>query len=138
MDPKAVHLYNLAHFKCLSAVSKCHAVASDNHIYNTGITPPRADAHCDACGIMHVPGLTLSTRISYLKSKKARSRTLHITCLVCRHIRVEKCLLDAKPVQEIKVKVSKGKKKRSDLSALLEAKKQQKLKTTLSLMEFMQ
>ncbi|PVH22827.1 hypothetical protein CXQ85_002551 [Candidozyma haemuli] len=140
-DAKLVHLYNLAHYKCLNPLSTRHAVDSDIAVSKAGIVTLRPQSHCSACGTFLIPGLTSSTRIKYTKGKSGRSRKLDITCLVCSYVRSEDCLLNRKravtPQNDTGVSKSKKKKKKnSNLSSLLEQKKQQS-NNSLQLFDFM-
>lgn len=129
-DAKLVHLYNLAHYKCLNPILACHAVDADIAIAKAEINVPTIRSHCDNCGTFLLPGLTSSTRIKYTKGKSGRSRELRTTCLVCSHVRVNDCLINAKrrevtPQNQSTGVPKKKKKKKSNLSSLLEQKRQE-------------
>lgn len=139
---RAVHLYNLALFNPLNAILSNHAVRIDNLAYESGINMPAGIAHCSNCGVLHIPGLTSSSRITYTKKSKSSFRRRHceVKCLVCHHKVAEGDLLDKKPaiVAPTTRTDKKKKKKRSELASMLATKKQQDKTKTLSLFEFMQ
>lgn len=149
---KAVHFFNLAHYAAFNPFLNRHAVVLDQYGYENGINVPAGYRHCENCGIFHVPGLTSSIRVVYLKktSKKEkkksstgvfkstpRQRNLHVTCLSCRHVQIHQVLITRKlrsidtngalPVTSATTDgpkpSKKKKKKRSELSSLLEEKK---------------
>lgn len=123
---KLLHLHNAAHFQCFSPVLLLNAVRSHYEIYNAGVNPPSVGTHCNNCGIVAIPGLSCSLRVQYRHTGKKRSRLLVKTCLVCSHVLVQKGLLNEKRVRENKPSEGKKKKKkRNDLSAMLQQKKLQ-------------
>lgn len=128
-DHKLVHLYNLAHYKCLNPILACHAIDADKAIAKAGIDNPRPRSHCDNCGTFLIPGLTSSTRIKYSKTISGRSRVLETHCLICSRVRSEDCLLNRKrtvtPQNPSTGAPKKKKKKKGNLSSLLEQKKQE-------------
>lgn len=135
-----VHLYNLALFNPLSPILALHAVHIDSLAYHQGLTLPDV-AHCDECASIHIPGLTCSSRVIYLKKSLSsyRTRLLQVTCLVCGHRKCRTGLLDAKRVVESATRTEKKKKKkRSELASMLAAKRENNTKKPLSLFEFMQ
>lgn len=139
-----VHLYNLALYNPSNAILCNHAVNSDNYAYQNGLVLPPGVSHCDGCGVVHIPGLTCTSQVTYTKKTKKsyRTRVLEVTCLACRHKKSRAGLLDKKRVAMPTVagpsNDRKKKKKKSELSSMLATKKQQDSKKTLSLFEFMQ
>lgn len=142
--PKAVHLYNLAHFAPLSPILAAHSVASDNYNHDHALSAHAENAHCTHCGIMLIPGLTASIRIKYTKKGSGvlapgRLRTLVVTCGHCSHQHQVCTLVNRRkatapaPAPDKK----KKKKKNSELASLLASRKAEAPKS-LSLFEFMQ
>ncbi|SGZ56384.1 CIC11C00000003322 [Sungouiella intermedia] len=147
MDTKrAVHLYNLALYNPLNAILSNHAVTIDNFAYENGINMPAGITHCSSCGIMHIPGLTSSSRITYTRKSKEKSkpsfrrRQYQVTCLVCHSKITRADLLNKKRAVDAPTARTdkKRKKKRSELASMLASKKEQDTKKPLSLFEFMQ
>lgn len=162
-EAKAVHLFNLAHYSAFTPFLGRHAVALDQYAYENGINVPMGYSHCERCGIYHVPGLTSSARVVYVKKtdKRAvlkstpRRREFHVRCLACQYVKVHQTLISKKmapvtvaggadhstgDVVGAKTGKKKKKSKRSELLAMLADKKKAAaaLLLLLSLFEFMQ
>lgn len=148
-ENEIVHQFNLAHFAPFGPILRQHAVRADSIACNNALNYPAHFSHCPNCGIMSVCGLTSLYSIKYkrhksksLKGKKIRDRSLHINCLNCGHTDIRRTLIMKKEVQETPVRQDqpKRKKNKSQLSALLDKKREQEksVKPTLDLMSFMQ
>lgn len=141
---KAVHQFNLAHFKPLNSILRQHAVIADTTACENALNYPAHFSHCPNCGIMAISGLTSLNKIIYktIKGTKSRKRNLHTKCINCGHIEINNSLINKKEVAPVKVDQTKRKKKKTELSALLgkkrELEKEKSAKPTLDLMSFMQ
>lgn len=160
METKAVHLFNLAHYKPFNPILGQHAVSADIHAFENALVYPPHFSHCPQCGTLRLCGLTSSYYIKYTKrlkdpkknknesasntsidnsNIKCRDRHLTIKCLHCHH--VEKTPLLNKKEKHIVQKLdTKRRKKKSELLAMLDRKRQleNSLRPTLDLMSFMQ
>lgn len=134
---KLLHLYNCAH---TGLPTSDHHAGAFSHVANDGSAivnlPDFVDNHwCTGCGLLNIPGITKTSKIRY---EKSRQRVLETKCVCGFKTRTE--LLNKEKKVEKKaekvVKEKKGKKKRHDLSSMLQ-KKQETRKASLSLMEFM-
>lgn len=116
----------LAHCQAFGVFALRHSVLADERL----LPLPGLD-HCDNCGVCQVAGLTCKVRIRYKKEVTGRSRVLIHQCLVCQNRRKLTGLVNRRrePVSRKKTK------RKSELAAMLEKKKNPKL--TLSLLEFM-
>ncbi|RKP31862.1 hypothetical protein METBISCDRAFT_26171 [Metschnikowia bicuspidata] len=151
-DAEVVHLYNLAHFKPFSPILSQHAVRADTYALHHGLAYPSHFSHCPNCGTRSFCGLTSSYKIAYMKTKDAnakgpkkkqlRKRVLHVKCLCCGCIQKTDLLnkKDKKDTSPAPGLDTKRRKKKGDLLALLDKKKEleRKVKPTLDLMGFMQ
>lgn len=142
MTEETVHFYNLAHFKPFSPILAVHAVRADIRACENALNYPSNYRHCPNCGVMSVCGLSSFYSIKFARNsrgKAPRSRTLHILCLCCGHVDVKKVLVNKKEVASIKTDHAR-RRKRSELSALLEKRKEQEKvkRPSLDLMTFMQ
>lgn len=150
MSESVIHLYNLSHVLATGPMSKKYAVEFADVANHQQINLPEVidDAFCNGCGVISIPGITSSSRISYRKLKKKKkknaSRRLVIRCLECNHTKEHDSLVtqSIKPINssssDVSNKKQSRKRKTNDLSSLLAAKKKQETKkTSLDLMEFM-
>lgn len=143
-EAKAVHQFNLAHFKPLNPILRQHAVTTDMFACENALNYPSHFNHCPKCGVMAISGLTCYNKIVYskLKVSKGRKRSLHTKCISCGHIEIKNCLINKKEVAPVRTDQTKRKKKKTELSALLgkkkELEKEQSSKPILDLMSFMQ
>lgn len=143
-DSKIVHLYNLAHYRCLNPILTAHSVGFETVTANAGVNAPKGRSHCEACGMYQLPGITSSTRIKYSKPKAKggkRIRSLSTKCLVCSYVERATGLINMKPAPTPQTSAGdsvpkKRKKKKNTLSSLLERKKQQESEP-LGLFDFM-
>lgn len=115
----------LAHCQPFGVFALRHSVLADEQL----LPLPGLD-HCDKCGVCQVAGLTCNIRIQYKKEATGRTRVLIHRCLVCQNRRKLTGLVNRR-----REPVSRKKKRKSELAAMLEKKKNPKL--TLSLLEFM-
>ncbi|CUM46184.1 uncharacterized protein AC631_04821 [Debaryomyces fabryi] len=87
----SIHLLNLSHSVPLNPLSKVYKDTFADFTNEKCINLPAnymEDTFCDKCESIFIPGITVSTRIIYKKSKSgtvSRRRLLRYTCLECYH-----------------------------------------------------
>lgn len=133
MSSKLLHLYNCAHS---GLPTSDHYARVFSHVANDNTVnlPDFVDHHwCQGCGLLNIPGITTSSMVRYEK----KNRVLEMKCMCGYKTKTELVKEQKAVVKPERVQKTKGKKKkRNDLSSMLQ-KKQSEKKTSLSLMEFM-
>lgn len=87
-------------------------------MYTHALAPPPLHAHCD-CGVRLIPGLTLSCKIRYTRSKR-RYRFFVVTCLVCSRLQKHSGLLnESRRVEKPVLLLRKPKKKELSLFSFM-------------------
>lgn len=96
----AVFMCNLAHAKPYSAFNRLYSVKFNSTLLNNQIDPTThaktINKFCSKCGLMWIPGLTVSIRIAYKKRKK-KSRVLEYKCGQCQNVMEDQSLIQHRP-----------------------------------------
>mmetsp|Transcript_4497 Transcript_4497/g.4967 ORF Transcript_4497/g.4967 Transcript_4497/m.4967 type:complete len:187 (-) Transcript_4497:1558-2118(-) len=87
----SIHLLNLSHSVPFNPLAKVYKDSLEDFTNEKCINLPvdyMEDTFCDKCECIYIPGITVSIRIIYTKSKTGavnRGRLLRYTCLECYH-----------------------------------------------------